>query len=160
MSHIFACGRWHVLISFQYHVLWADPAALQVQPRAQITRDMHGDEVGPKSSQEISLQTGAYVKRVHGKAQAWLSWRPVLSPARLRQGLKNQGWAYIEPLGPCAGHVESPQVSLVRDIKACCALRALRAQKTGGWWRKSLLTNYCCHPWRNSVIASSYIVAI
>lgn len=160
MSHFFACGRWHVLIRFQYHVLWADPAALQVQPRAQITRDMHGDEVGPKSSQEISLQIGACVKRVHGKAQARLSWRLALSPAQLGQGLKNPGWAYIEPLDPWAGRGERPQVSLVRAIKACCVLRALRAQKTGGWWRKSLLTNYCCHPWRNSVKASSYIVAI
>lgn len=59
-----------MLISFQYRVLWADPDGLQIQPRAQITREVHGDEARPRSSQEVSLQVGAWVKGVHGQAQA------------------------------------------------------------------------------------------
>ena len=79
---------------------------------------MHGDDAGPRSSQEVSLQVQAWVKGVHGQAQPWLSWRPALSPAQPGQGLKDQGWAYIEPLGPWAGYERRPQVRLVRATKA------------------------------------------
>lgn len=75
-----------MLIGFRYRVLWADPDGRQVQPRDQITREVHGDEEDPRSSQEVGLQAGPWVERVHGQAQSWLSWRPVLSQQSFGRG--------------------------------------------------------------------------
>lgn len=101
MSPIFACGRWHMLINLQRCVLWAHPGGCWVQPPAQTTREVLGDEAGPQLTQEVSLQ--AWVMGISGQEQAWLSWRAGLSPAWLGQRLRDQSldpWAGMEEI-PC-----------------------------------------------------------
>lgn len=71
----------------------------QVQPRAWITKEMHEDESGPSSSQEVSLQAGIQVTRCHGQVQLRL-----VAPLRLvcdlrvlaalRKLLTDEGRAY------------------------------------------------------------------
>lgn len=71
----------------------------QVQTRAWITKEMHEDESGPSSSQEVSLQAGIQVTRCHGQVQLSL-----VAPLRLvcdlrvlaalRKLLTDEGRAY------------------------------------------------------------------
>lgn len=70
-----------MLINLQCCVLWAHTDVCWVQPSSQITRELLGDEAGPRLTQEVSLQAGAWDKGISGQQHAWLSWRAGLVPS-------------------------------------------------------------------------------
>lgn len=106
MSPILVRGWWQMLINLQCCILWAHPDGCGVQPSSQSTREVLGDEAGPRLTQGVSLQAGAWLKGVREQQQARLSWREGLSPAWLLQRLKDQSldrhgrdpmWDWLEP---------------------------------------------------------------